>query len=96
MVGEKVGDKVVLAEMYWNSYDWGLFALLRDDAGRLYTAQDRGCSCNGPWESPEYVDFNPVPSVQAAMERARKHVENSYGFSIADYESFVKEALEVR
>lgn len=91
----RVGDKVLLADMEWNSYDWHIFGLFRDDAGRLYTAEDSGCSCNSPWEDEEYLDFSPVANVQEALQRARRVVDYDSAFSTADYEAFAKEALAI-
>lgn len=99
-MGEQVGSKELVASMYTGGYDWGSFGLFRDSAGRLFTAEDGGCSCNGPWEDPEYLDFQPVDNVQDAMKRARAKVGNPDSswdtYDESDYESFVKEALEVR
>lgn len=95
-----VGDKTLLAQMGHWSYDWAVFGLFRDEAGRLYTAEDSGCSCNGEWETPEYIDFNPVSTVVAAINRARKlrdaNQDSYVSYSHEEFESFKQQALAVR
>lgn len=95
--GVKDDGKVMIASMGTGGYDWSTFALFRDEAGRLYTASDSGCSCNGPWE--DYPDYSPVDSVQAAIDIARSYLpkSNEYGYDYytqSDVDGFIQEALE--
>lgn len=70
-----------------DGYDWNVFALFRDQAGRLYTARDAGCSCNSAWEYEP--DFSPVDSVQEAIRRASDY----FGDDPTSLDEFKKEAL---
>ena len=93
--------KEMIASMSTGGYDWSAFGLFRDEAGRLYTASDGGCSCNGPWEY--YPDYTPVDSIQAAIQVARSFLpepgtENRYYdyYSQSDVDQFIAEALAAK
>lgn len=62
-----------VASAYNGCYDWSYFGLLKDSAGRLFTASDSGCSCNSPLDMFGRSDLNPVPSYQEAIKRCSEY-----------------------
>lgn len=85
--------KTLVAELGAWDYDWSVMGLFSDEAGRLYVATDRGCSCNSPWEYPGDIDFTPVASIHEALAKGREFVDEDYLATQTDYAAFEKEVL---
>jgi len=88
----KIGDKTRIAEVGDWDYSWSLYAVFADEAGRLFSTTDGGCSCSGPYEYESEMDWTPLESIQHAIREARKWS----GATAKDIEDFVSDLMAYR
>lgn len=59
-------------------YEWHIAALLEDEEGNLFYAEDSGCSCSYFGEALDASDLIPVKNWQEAVELAKASVEDYF------------------
>lgn len=60
-----------IAEVYLGGYSWGIACVWRDKAtGRLYGANDGGCSCYGPFDEVDYTGLGDLVEITSQREAA--------------------------
>jgi hypothetical protein len=87
-------DHDVIAEQSdgGGGYEWGNVALVRRVTdGQLFLVTESGCSCNGPWDSP---DLEPVDTWQAAIDKLK--ADRPYFHSDDDVAAFAEQLMELR
>lgn len=87
-----VCGKTRIAEVGDWDYSWSIYAVFADDAGRLFSTTDGGCSCYGPYDSPEILEWTPLENIQAAISEARRWP----GAESKDIEDFVSDLMAYR
>lgn len=66
-------------------YSWHIGALMRTEDGRLFYAEDSGCSCYGYGDSfTSLDDLTSVKSWQEAVELSKKEFSDSDVVSFAE------------
>lgn len=75
----------VVEETGQYDYEWHIVALLADEEGNLFYAEDSGCSCSSFGEYLTTADLTPVKDWQEAVELAKAAVD---GYHLTDVEVF--------
>lgn len=70
--GKKYG---VVAETGQYDYEWHIVALLQDDEGNLFYAEDSGCSCSSFADGMTTKDLTAVKHWSEAVELAKTSID---------------------
>ena len=65
----------VVAETGQYDYSWHIVALLQDEEGNLFYAEDSGCSCYGFGEDLTTDNLTPVKHWSEAVELAKASID---------------------
>lgn len=87
---EKLGLTVVTTLEANLSWEFDMVVLWRDSEGKLWAAQDAGCSCPTPFEDHAF----PTDFTEVRMPADVDHlIGRGYGFAASDVASFRRQVV---
>lgn len=84
-----INGKRRIAEVGEWDYAWSVYAVFVDEAGRLYSVAQHGCSCFSPYENEQDLEWNRLDNIQAAIKESREWVTGEK----KDIEDFVADLM---